>query len=103
MTGAAGPSLLKRVGRLYLDFTPKDLIDIETAMDMDDAPTVKSIAHKLKSASASVGAKTLAKLFKDLETYAATQRLRDGDETLQQIKIEFERAAAALQNLMTAA
>jgi signal transduction histidine kinase/CheY-like chemotaxis protein len=100
---ANGPSLLKRVGRLYLDFTPKDLADIETAMEADDAATVKSVAHKLKSASASVGAKLLAKLFKDLETYAAGNRLHDADETLQQIKIEFERAAAALQTQMTAA
>jgi len=100
---ATGPSLLKRVGRLYLDFTPKDMADIEIAMDQDDAATVKSIAHKLKSASASVGAKGLAKLFKELEIYAATKRLREADETLQQIKVEFERAAAALQNQMTAA
>ncbi|MBV9555080.1 MAG: response regulator [Alphaproteobacteria bacterium] len=98
-----GPSLLKRVGRLYLDFTPKDLAEIESAMDTEDAATVKTIAHKLKSASASVGAKSLAKLFKDLELAAAANRLRDADETLQQIKIEFERAAAALQNHMTAA
>ena len=98
-----GPSLLKRVGRLYLDFTPKDLADIEIAMDIDDAPTVKSLAHKLRSASASVGAKALAKLFRELETYAATQRLHEAGETLQQIKVEFERAAAALQNQMTAA
>jgi two-component system sensor histidine kinase/response regulator len=100
---AQGPSLLKKVGRLYLEFTPKDLADIETAIEMEDAATAGSLAHKLKSASASIGAKELASLFKDLETYAAAGRLRDADETLRRIKREFERAAAALQHQMTAA
>jgi two-component system sensor histidine kinase/response regulator len=101
--GAQGPNLLKKVGRLYLEFTPKDLADIETAIDTEDATTAKSLAHKLKSASASVGAKGLASLFKDLETYAAANRLREAEETLRRIKHEFERAAAALQHQMTAA
>jgi two-component system sensor histidine kinase/response regulator len=100
---AQGPSLLKKVGRLYLEFTPKDLADIETALDMEDAATAGSLAHKLKSASASIGAKGLASLFKDLETHAAANRMREADDTLRRIKHEFERAAAALQHQMTAA
>ncbi len=100
---ATGRSLLNRVGELYLEITPKDMADLETAMGREDMATVKSITHKLKSASGSVGAKGLAKLFKDLEGHATAKRLREGGETLQQIKVEFERAAAALQKQMTAA
>ena len=100
---ATGPSLLKKVGRLYLEFTPKDLADMEAAIESQDVATVKSIAHKLKSASTNVGANGLANLFKDLEGYALSRRLGEAHGTLRQIKIEFERAAAALQHEMTAA
>ena len=100
---ANGPSLLKKVGRLYLEFTPKDLADMEIAVEAGDAAAVKSIAHKLKSASASIGAKGLANLFRELEDYAAARRLSEADATLRQIGVEFERAAAALQHQMTAA
>ena len=96
------PSLLEKVGRLYLEFTPKDLADLESAINVEATATVKSIAHKLKSASTSIGAKGLARHFKDLETKASAMQLHDADETLRQIKTEFERAAAALQHQMTA-
>jgi signal transduction histidine kinase/DNA-binding response OmpR family regulator len=98
-----GQNLLKRVGELYLDITPKEIRDIELAIDADDKYAVQSIAHKAKSTSASVGAKSLSKLFKDLETCAGLNKLNEGRDVLRHIKMEFDRVAGALRKEMSPA
>ncbi len=98
-----GQNLLDRVGQLYLDITPKEIRSIEFAMSANDKTTVQSIAHKAKSASANLGAKSLAKLFNDLESYAVSDRLSEGHDILRHIKTEFDRVAAVLREEMALA
>jgi two-component system, sensor histidine kinase and response regulator len=95
-----GASLLTKMGRLYLDSMPKDLADLESAIERDAAETVTSIAHKLKSVAGNIGAWELATLFKDLEDDALAMQLGEASTTLRQIKIEFQRTAIALQQEM---
>jgi signal transduction histidine kinase/CheY-like chemotaxis protein/HPt (histidine-containing phosphotransfer) domain-containing protein len=103
VSGADGPSLLEKMGRLYLESMPKDLADLECAIDKHSVRTVNSIAHRLKSVAGTIGARGLAALFNDLEGNASAMRLREADEALRKIKVEFERTAVALQHEMTAA
>ena len=95
-----GPSLFAKMGRLYLDTMPKDLAELESAIEKDAAETVTSIAHKLKSVAGNIGARELATLFKELEDDALGMQLGEAGTTLRQIKIEFQRTAIALQQEM---
>jgi len=98
-----GPSLLEKMGRLYLETMPGNLADLETAIREGAADTVRSITHKLKSVAGTIGARSLAKLFNDLEANGSAMSPDEVDETLRQIKSEFERTAAALQRELIAA
>ena len=98
-----GQNLLDRVGQLYLDITPKEIRSIEFAIGANDKITVQSIAHKAKSASANIGAKSLSKLFSDLENHAVSDKLSEGHDVLRHIKVEFDRVAAVLREEMTSA
>jgi two-component system, sensor histidine kinase and response regulator len=103
VSGADSPSLLEKVGRLYLEAMPKDLANLESAIDQHSLDTVNSIAHRLKSVAGNIGARELAALFNDLEGNASAMQLRDANRALQKIKVEFERTAIALQHEMSAA
>jgi signal transduction histidine kinase/DNA-binding response OmpR family regulator/HPt (histidine-containing phosphotransfer) domain-containing protein len=103
VSGADGPSLLEKMGRLYLESMPRDLADLESAIDGQSLNTVNSIAHRLKSVAGSIGARELATLFNDLEGNAAAMQLGEANAALRKIKVEFERTAIALQREMTAA
>ena len=100
VSGADGPSLLERMGRLYLESVPKDLADLESAIDRHSLDTVNSIAHRLKSVAGNIGAHELAALFNDLEGNASAMQLREANTALRKIKIEFKRTAIALQHEM---
>jgi signal transduction histidine kinase/DNA-binding response OmpR family regulator/HPt (histidine-containing phosphotransfer) domain-containing protein len=102
VSGAKGPSLLEKMGRLYLESMPKELADLESAIERPAPDAVNSIAHRLKSAAGNIGAQELAMLFNDLEDKASAMQLGEADAALRKIKIEFERTAIALQLEMTA-
>ena len=62
-----GDALVSKVIAAYVGDTPQHLRTLRQAIGGEDADTVRRIAHSLKSASANVGADTLARLCKDLE------------------------------------
>ncbi len=103
VSGADGPSLLERVGRLYLEAMPQDLANLETAIDKHAVDTVNSIAHRLKSVADNIGARELAALFNDLEDKASAMQPPEASGALQKIRVEFERTVIALQHELTAA
>ena len=102
VSGAKGPSLLEKMGRLYLESMPNDLADLASAIERAAPDAVGSIAHRLKSVAGNIGAKDLAALFDDLEEKASAMEPREVNAALRKIKIEFERTAIALQREMTA-
>jgi len=102
VSSADGPSLLEKMGRLYLESMPKDLADLECAIDKHSLRTVNSIAHRLKSVAGTIGARELAALFNELEGNATAMQLAEVDKALRKIKMEFERTAIALQHEMAA-
>jgi HPt (histidine-containing phosphotransfer) domain-containing protein len=101
LSSADGPNLLEKMGRLYLESMPKDLADLEYAIESPTSDTVSSIAHRLKSVAGNIGARELATLFGDLEDKASARQLREANTAMRKIKIEFERTVIALQGEIT--
>jgi two-component system sensor histidine kinase/response regulator len=64
------PSVVGKVIRMYLKNTPELLSALRTAMVERNSKGVHQAAHSLKSASANVGATTLAELCRSLEADA---------------------------------
>ena len=99
--GAHGSGLLDKVGRLFLETMPKDIGDLAFAIEENAVESIARIAHKLKSASHTIGATELAQSLEVLEDNASAGMLGDGQTTLRHIHTQFERAALALRREMT--
>ena len=62
-----GEMLLQRVLHAFIGDTPRRLASLREAIAAGNAASIRKAAHSLKSASANVGADTLAQLSKDME------------------------------------
>ena len=95
------PDLVAKVARIYLEHTPTLLGALNTAMAAQDANTVHSLAHALKSSSAHIGAGTLTELARDLETLAKTTPFEAGTagESLVKIEHTYAMVSDALRNI----
>ncbi len=81
----------------YLEETPEQLQAMEAAVAQGDVNALRQETHTLKSSSAALGARNLAKLCKELEIVSANQELENLLEKVLQLKVEYERVKAALQ------
>lgn len=81
----------------YLEESPKQLQAMEAAIAQGDASTLRQIAHRFKSSSASLGATNLASLCKELEIMNSTEVIEVEAEKVSQLGAEYERVKAALQ------
>jgi len=89
--------ILTRIISLFLEETPKQLIELDRALQNQDTKTVRSIAHSLKSSSASLGALSLSVLLKKLEEQGRTNSLSGASELFVLIKDEFQKTIKPLQ------
>jgi histidine phosphotransfer protein HptB len=85
--------LLNRVLQTYTLSLERMLLQWRAARAADDANAMRSMAHTLKSSSASVGALGLSALCADVEA-----RLRDGQ--LESIEAQFDALAAEGQRIL---
>jgi CheY-like chemotaxis protein len=95
--GSNASIFLAQLIDIYLEEAPLQLQVIETAVTQKDATAMQQAAHTLKSSSASLGAITLSKLFEELERLGNSGTTIGAQETMAQIKCEYERVQAALQ------
>ncbi len=79
-------NILNKVITLFLDDTPKQLEKLQQALRDNDANTIHSIAHSLKSSSASLGLISMSTLLKDLEEKGRTNSLSGASKLIVQIK-----------------
>jgi two-component system, sensor histidine kinase and response regulator len=93
------PDLLKRLLKAYLGYAPKAVSGLETAVAEGSIEAVRMAAHSLKSSSASMGAKSLSALFKDMEHSAATGNVDAIKPLMKLVSAEFDRVQAALSAL----
>jgi CheY-like chemotaxis protein/HPt (histidine-containing phosphotransfer) domain-containing protein len=91
------PSLLHKIGQLYLVHTPQKLADLRDALNHKDAYRVEFAAHSLKSSSANVGAMTLTALCQELELLGKNDTLSEASAVFSQIEAIYPAVVVALQ------
>ena len=92
MLGAQGTNFIGRTVAKFITNTRANLASIEDAIAASDYPTVRTIAHGLKSSSAYLGAKPLSGLCAALERAALEGDARSCAVLTQQVYHEFSRA-----------
>ena len=90
--------LLTTVITYYVNESPGMIASLRKAVEADDARTMQELAHSLKSASANVGARTVAGLCKEMEMAGRAKTTQAGPGLLLQIEREF---GVASKTLMT--
>jgi CheY-like chemotaxis protein len=96
MGGGAPDAFLRRLADAYMRNADADLTRLSSAIAGADAELLAKAAHRLKSASANVGATTLSCLCRDLEVDARAGRIDRAGTLVAAIRGEHARVAAAL-------
>jgi signal transduction histidine kinase/CheY-like chemotaxis protein/HPt (histidine-containing phosphotransfer) domain-containing protein len=95
-----GDALVEKVIAAYVDDTPQQLKVLRRAIDGMDTDNVRRIAHTLKSASANVGAETLAALCKEMEHLGRAATTEGADEILSDMEQEFQAVRHSLTAIL---
>jgi len=69
----------------------QDLENLETGLESEDAEAVAMVAHRLKGASASVGAPCLCQRAAEIEQLGRCDRLTEAQEPMQHLRHEWSR------------
>lgn len=99
MENRGAARLLERLIATYQSTATKLLADGTAALGRDDSVGLRHAVHTLKSASANVGALTLARRCAEMEALGRDGHLPQAREAWPQLQGEFERVRAALQDL----
>ncbi|MET0980923.1 MAG: response regulator [Telluria sp.] len=95
-----GDTLVQKVIAAYVGDTPRQLRALHQAVEGQDADTVRRVAHSLKSASANVGADTLARLCKDLEHLGRSASVIGAADLLTDMEQEFQAVQHSLNAML---
>jgi CheY-like chemotaxis protein/HPt (histidine-containing phosphotransfer) domain-containing protein len=85
-----GDELVRELTALFLEDMPGRLQAARTALGRSDAPGVADAAHKMKSASAQLGAVALAQACERLEVIAESRELAEAPHLCSVISTEYE-------------
>ena len=100
LSQAGGDALVQKVVAAYVGDTPRQLQALHQAVEGEDADTVRRVAHSLKSASANVGADTLARLCKDLEHLGRSASVLGAAGLLSDMEQEFQAVQHSLNAML---
>ena len=95
-----GDALVQKVIAAYVGDAPQHLRTLRQAVGGQDAPTIRRVAHSLKSASANVGADTLACLCKDLEQMGRSASVAGAATLLTDMEEEFQAVRQSLNAML---
>ena len=96
MGGDDGDFVLNNIIQMYLETTPPDLQQIETAIATGDPDSLRRAAHSLGSSSATLGAINFAKLCKELENLARSGSIITAENLFLPLQTEYETVKRAL-------
>ena len=96
MGGEEGDFVLNNIIQMYLETTPPDLQQIETAIATGDPDSLRRAAHSLGSSSATLGAINFAKLCKELENLARSGSIITAENLFLPLQTEYETVKRAL-------
>ena len=89
--------------RIYIDSAAETLRQIEQAIAGRNPEALRQATHSLKSSTASIGAVSLADLFRELEAMAKAARIDDAAVLFDEARHEYERVLVALRDLLAEA
>ena len=95
-----GDALVDKVIAAYVDDTPQQLTTLRRAIDGQDTGNVRRVAHTLKSASANVGADTLATLCRDMERLGRADTTEGANTLLGNMEREFQAVRHSLTAIL---
>ena len=90
------PAVLAEIYATFLASAIPYIAAIRAGVAANDASTVQRAAHAFKGASASIGAKPLAELCRQLEVLSAADRVADAAPILSQLEHEFFQVKTAI-------
>jgi CheY-like chemotaxis protein len=96
--GAAAVPLIQRAVDNFVSGTPGHLEALRTALRTDDAPALRSAAHRLKGSAANLGAVRVADLSLLLEDLADNGELADAPVVLADLAAALTEACALLRD-----
>lgn len=97
LRGLRNGAVLPKLLRTYLDQLPQQLHCLRHAVDDRDATSISTIAHSLKSASYSIGARFVGEACGALEAAARAGTLDEVPRMLLTLHEEVERARPCLE------
>jgi CheY-like chemotaxis protein len=100
LSQVGGDVLVQKVIAAYVGDTPRQFETLLKAVRGEDADTVRRVAHSLKSASANVGADTLARLCKDLEQLGRSASILGAADLLSDMEQEFQAVRHSLNAML---
>ena len=100
LRGLRNGTVLPKLLRTYLDQLPQQLRDLRAAVEQRDCRIAGTLAHTLKSASYSIGARTVGLVCGELETAARQQDLSNGPALILCLHAEVERARSGLESYL---
>ncbi|WUR15003.1 response regulator [[Empedobacter] haloabium] len=95
-----GEALLQRVIQAFVTDTPAHLQTLHAALAQANADDMRRAAHSLKSASANVGADTLAQLCKDMEQLGRNDSTAGAAALLAGMEREFQAVRQSLDAIL---
>jgi CheY-like chemotaxis protein/HPt (histidine-containing phosphotransfer) domain-containing protein len=93
---SAGPDLVERVVRLFLETTPGIMARLRLAASSGDAQEIGRAAHSLRGSARELGALRFAQLCEDLEVPIRTGKPIDASSILTELEREYEWARRLL-------
>ena len=100
LSAERGAALVQRVITAYVDDTPQHLQTLRRAIEVLDTGSLRKVAHSLKSSSANVGAETLAKMCKEMESLGRTATTEGAAVILTDMEQEFQAVRHTLSTIL---
>jgi HPt (histidine-containing phosphotransfer) domain-containing protein len=94
-----GGEFLREIIAIYIEDTPKRIVDMKKCLASGDVTTFTRAAHTIKGSSANVGAQVLKAIAERLEALSRKEGLAVVEPLIADCEEEFARVATALRKL----
>jgi HPt (histidine-containing phosphotransfer) domain-containing protein len=91
---------LREIAWIFCEDTPLRLAELDQSLAVGDLTRFTRAAHSIKGCSANLGAMALRAVAEKLEHQSRTSGLANTEPLVEQAKVEFSRAQAALNELV---
>jgi HPt (histidine-containing phosphotransfer) domain-containing protein len=94
-----GGEFLKEIVTIYLEDTPKRIVDLKAFLASGDVQSFTRAAHTIKGSSANVGAQILKGLGERMELISRTEGINKAAPMIGEVEAEFAKVQVELRRL----